>query len=49
MGSVTCPQCRSMEVRYSQQRFWERLLIVLLLCPYRCENCRIRFWRFGHF
>jgi transposase-like protein len=49
MGSITCPQCGSTEVRYSHRRGWERLLIVLLLRPYRCENCRRRCWRFGRF
>lgn len=46
---VTCPECQSTETRCSHRRLWERLLIVFLLRPYRCENCQRRFWRFGHF
>lgn len=44
---VTCPECRSTKVRYSQRWFWERLLTVFFLRPYRCENCQRRFWHFG--
>jgi hypothetical protein len=43
---LACPRCGSAaQVRRSKRRPWERLMIVLALRPYRCENCQRRFWR----
>jgi hypothetical protein len=42
-----CPQCYSEEVRRSKRRgLTERyLLSAIALKPFRCENCRNRFFR----
>jgi uncharacterized protein with PIN domain len=42
---LRCPQCTSPLVRRSHRRGSERLLSLLTLYPFRCEECRIRFWR----
>jgi len=43
--SLMCPRCRSTVVRRSQRRGIERLLSVIALYPFRCEDCRTRFKR----
>jgi transposase-like protein len=40
---VRCPQCTSPAVRRLHGRGIERLLSVLALYPFRCEDCGIRF------
>jgi len=42
---LRCPQCTSPFVRRSHRRGSERLLSLLTLYPFRCEECRIRFSR----
>jgi DNA-directed RNA polymerase subunit RPC12/RpoP len=41
-----CPRCRSRRVRLSRFRFWELVVGLLLLRPYRCCKCSARFWEF---
>jgi DNA-directed RNA polymerase subunit RPC12/RpoP len=41
---MLCPHCGYAKIHYSHRWYWERLLILLLLRPYRCENCQSRFW-----
>jgi predicted Zn-ribbon and HTH transcriptional regulator len=42
---VRCPRCTSTVVRRSHRRGIERLVSVLALYPFRCEDCGIRFMR----
>jgi hypothetical protein len=44
--SKTCPRCHSRNVRPARRTFLESLLELLLLSPYRCQRCFVRFWRF---
>ena len=41
----TCPQCLSTNVRRSPRRWLDWLFIFTV--PYRCQECRTRFYRFG--
>ncbi len=41
-----CPQCGSRHARFSRRTEPERWLGFLLLRPFRCPNCRRRFWWF---
>jgi predicted Zn-ribbon and HTH transcriptional regulator len=45
--SLRCPGCTSTMVRRSHRWGIERLLSVLALYPFRCEECGIRFKRFA--
>ena len=42
-----CPSCGGRDTRRSRTSWLERLLALLRLHPYRCRDCRCRFWRFG--
>ena len=43
---VTCPFCTSGDIRYSHRKnALERLLTFVRLRPFRCADCRSRFWR----
>lgn len=45
-----CPKCGSVNVHRSRRRhFPEHLLALVLLRPYRCFDCKTRYfgWRFG--
>src|SRR5262249_18652 len=44
---IPCPRCSSMNVRRSPRRWVDWLLPVMLAAPYRCRDCRTRFFRFG--
>ncbi len=41
-----CPDCGSQYTRRSRRNPLEFFLMVLLIWPYRCRVCGIRFWRF---
>jgi hypothetical protein len=48
LGGRKCPACKSGRVRRSQMRgLFERLLKALGVKAYRCEQCDVRFYRFG--
>ena len=41
-----CPRCKSREIRYSHRRtFLDSALGYVLLAPFRCLDCRARFFR----
>ena len=42
---LQCPQCTSPLVRRSHRRRGERLLSLLTIYPFRCEECGTRFRR----
>ncbi len=45
---MTCPRCGWKNVRHSPRRgFIDGILAVLFLAPFRCRNCRHRFFRFS--
>lgn len=46
-AAITCPSCRSGEVRHSRWRREEGLLRLLFFSRYRCRDCRARFSRFN--
>lgn len=42
----TCPGCDSTNVRASRAaNLFEELLMLLFIRPFRCRDCRHRFWR----
>lgn len=43
--AMECSRCSSVEFRHSRFRWWEYLLVFLLVRPYRCDICERR--RFG--
>jgi TPR repeat protein len=43
----TCPSCKSINIRRSVVRTSESVRRRLLLSPYRCRDCRTRFWVIG--
>jgi|HubBroStandDraft_2_1064218.scaffolds.fasta_scaffold151898_1 hypothetical protein len=43
MRILCCPACRSLEARRSHRHGLERLLSLLGIFPYRCEDCLTRF------
>ena len=45
-ATISCPQCKSAEVRHSRWRRQDGLMRRLLSSAYRCRACRARFWRF---
>jgi hypothetical protein len=40
-----CPACGSVRIKLSHSRGLERMLWRMVARPYRCEQCRARFWR----
>jgi DNA-binding NtrC family response regulator len=44
---IACPRCLSKNIRRSERRWFECLLTVIFLVPYRCRDCHARFYRFG--
>jgi len=47
-GKVQCPACGSSSVNRSIRRGpWERLVSVLAIYPYRCNECNCRFFARG--
>ena len=44
---IACPRCSSTNIRRSQRRWLDWLLTLIFLVPYRCRDCRTRFYRFG--
>jgi len=46
---ILCPQCGSEYIRKSRRMgvVEKRLLAVLLVKPFRCEECNFRFFRFS--
>jgi len=44
---VTCPKCKADQARRSHRRgWWEHLIGLLAIHPYRCRACEIRFLKF---
>jgi hypothetical protein len=43
---MICPSCESMNYHPAEFDSVEWLWLVLLRRPYRCRNCRTRFWGF---
>jgi DNA-binding NtrC family response regulator len=44
---LVCPRCSSKKAQRSQRRWIDWLLALIFVAPYRCQDCRIRFHRFG--
>lgn len=44
---MNCPHCDSPRIRPEPFRWYERLLALLLLHPFRCRSCGARFIRFA--
>jgi hypothetical protein len=44
---LNCPHCDSPRVHPEPCRWYERLLALLLLHPFRCRRCGTRFLRFA--
>ncbi|SRR6266446_4847413 len=44
---LACPRCSSTNVRFSRRGWFDWLLTVVFVVPYRCRDCRTRFYRFG--
>ncbi len=45
---MTCPKCGKHNIRPSpRQGLVDGLLAVVFLAPFRCRNCRVRFFRFS--
>lgn len=43
---LNCPRCFDIDcVTRSNWRWWERPIAILLVRPYRCQECGTRFWR----
>ena len=43
----TCPHCDSLRIRPDPYRWYETVLALLLLHPFRCARCGTRFIRFA--
>ena len=43
---MVCPRCSSKNIRRSERR-WLDWLLAMFVAPYRCRDCRARFYRFG--
>jgi hypothetical protein len=42
-----CPACESQNCRPAHRRnLWERFLGLIGIRPFRCRDCRARFWQF---
>jgi transposase-like protein len=47
--SQSCPKCGWSNIRHSRKSgVVDRALSVFLLVPYRCRDCRYRFFQFPH-
>ena len=46
-GNIACPRCSSKNIRRSQRSWLDWLLALIFIAPYRCRDCRTRFYRFG--
>lgn len=44
---MACPGCSSTNVRRSRHRWFDWLLTLIFVVPYRCQDCRTCFLRFG--
>ncbi len=44
---LNCPHCHGHHLRPEEYRWYETLLVLLLLRPFRCLRCRTRFIRFS--
>jgi len=44
---IACPRCSSVNIRRSRRRWLDWLPPYILAAPYRCRDCRSRFFRFG--
>lgn len=44
---TNCPQCNSYRVRPEQYRWYEAVLALVFLRPFRCSRCGTRFLRFA--
>ncbi len=44
---IACPRCSSTNVRRSRRRWFDWLLTLIFVVPYRCRDCRTRFFRLG--
>ena len=44
---LNCPHCQCHRVRPEDYPWYEKLLALLLLGPFRCLRCRTRFIRFS--
>ncbi len=40
-----CPNCNGQSFFASRSGFWRPLLVLVLLRPFRCEDCDRRLWR----
>src|SRR5437016_9841803 len=43
---MACPQCSSTNIRRSRRTWFDWLLTLIFVVPYRCRDCRTRFLRF---
>ena len=43
---IACPRCSSTKVRRARSRWFDWLLLMIFVLPYRCRDCRTRFYRF---
>jgi len=43
---VRCPHCANHRTRRSRRRIFERLLSLVGVWPFRCEDCAARFFAF---
>jgi len=43
---IVCPRCSSKNIRRSARRWFDWLLALVFFVPYRCRDCRTRFYRF---
>jgi len=44
---IACPRCSSKNIRPSRRRRLDWLGVLIFLAPYRCRDCRTRFYRFA--
>ncbi len=44
MIARVCPKCRSTNVHRSHRRGSEHLMTIFLMRPFRCHNCKHRYW-----
>jgi transposase-like protein len=44
---IVCPLCRTPTTHRSRPRFYDLLLLLILLRPYRCMSCYKRFYKFA--
>jgi hypothetical protein len=45
--STTCPHCNGRRLRAEPHRWYEAVLMLLFLQPFRCRSCDARFLRFA--